>query len=231
MDELEKLLAEEQEKKPEETASGETQTLSKEDEEIKKKQDHLTNLNKAIEEANKRLKDTRKPKLKETEDEELPKIDLTDPSAKAWDNHFNEKVNPVAADVEKAKEEVRRFALREFLTDKPALSKNPEKVKDMMDTYEKLRTSTESTKEGILLDLDKAYAATHYEELLNLAQQSRVNRAMSDALYSDIGVSRGSTSYSSPKEQPIQLDNEARQILSKWGMTPEEYAEMKKKYG
>jgi hypothetical protein len=227
-DELDALLAEE--KETPDPALGENQ--DKINEEKAKAETELANLKKAKEEALKELKSIReaKQKVKTGEDDELPKIDMDDPTAKAWAKHIRESVDPIQAEVEKAKEERRTFALNQFLSDKPALSKNPEKVKELVGTYERLRTATEMTTEGILNDLQKAYAAVYSDELLTAARQSRVNDAKADVLFSDIAVSRGATSYSTPREKNPVLDEDSKKILAKWGMTPEEWTEDYKKY-
>ena len=98
MDELEALLAE-GDKTPT-PASEETQE-NKKDEEVLKKEQQLANLQKAIAEANTQLKDLRKPKTQAQEDEEIPKIDMDDPSSKAWNKHINSQVNPLQEELEK----------------------------------------------------------------------------------------------------------------------------------
>ena len=82
------------------------------------------------------------------------------------------------------------------------------------------------------MDLEKAYAAEHADELMSVARSARVDGARNDAIFSDIGVSRGSSTYSNDKEEkPVHLSEEEKQILARWGMTPQEYIETKKKYG
>lgn len=160
------------------------------------------------------------------EDEE-PVIDMTDPSAKAWDKHIKESVSPALADIELGKAEVREFALQEFLANRPALKKNPEKLKELMGMYERIHTATERTPEGVLLDLDKAYAVVYHKELLEAAQEQKVGIARRDAIFSDPGVSRGATTYTTPKEKPVQLSAEENAILAKWGMSPQEWQKMR----
>ncbi len=207
-----------------------------EDPAVKAKQEQLANLDKAIKEEQVRLqkvrKDRKSAKPVDPDEEELPQINLEDPSAKAWDKRIREAAAPANRELEQAKEERRLFALRQFLADKPALSKSPEKLRAMMETYDKLKTSSELTSEGITMDLEKAYAAEHADELVRAVRSGRLDNARNDALMSDIGVSRGSSTYSNDKEErPVQLNEEERQILAKWGMTPAEYQELKKKYG
>lgn len=220
--ELEKLLGEE--KVPTPPSESKTQ---EEDLEVQKKKEQLDNLNKAIEEANKTLRDKRGELKKPTLEEEIPKINFDDPSAKAWDKHIKDVANPAKEELEKAKTERRTFVLRQFLQDKPAFAANPEKVKSMMDTYEKLRTSTELTNEGILMDLEKAFAAENYQELTASAHQRKTEDVYSDIVFSDPAVSRGSTTYSSAKDPKVRTYSEdEKAILAKWGMTPAEHAEL-----
>jgi hypothetical protein len=226
MDELERLLAEEEketqqpalEEKPQE------EETKKEDEEVLKKQEHLANLNKALSEANAELNRIRDEKRKvkltpeQLEEEDIPKIDMEDPSARAWNRQINLKVDPVQKEMEKEKEEIRSFALQEFLSDKPALSKNPDKVKELVGTYERIRTATERTKEGVLLDLRKAYGAVFHEELLQAARRERVDQAKADSIFSDIAVSKGATAYqnktiSKPSEPKTE---EERETANRW---------------
>lgn len=221
MDDLERLLADEEKSTP----SPAEEVKPQEDEmadEAKRKEEQLINLGKAIEEAQSELKTLRTQKKSiVVEEDELPKIDLEDPSTKAWDKHIGEKVNPTLAQFEQQKLEVRGSALREFLADKPNLSKSPEKLKGLMDTYESLSRGriTELTKEGILPYLEKAYAAEFHQSLLSSARSSQVERAKDDILFSDIAVSRGATSYSNEIPSKKQLSKEDEDIVSKWDRT------------
>lgn len=229
--ELEKLLGAESEPTPpsktEEPKKEEPKV--EENPEIKAKAEQLANLNKAIAEEQERLKkirEERKSLKPKDEEEELPSIDFKDPAAKAWKKQIDDSTAPAKNELEKAKEERRIFALKKFLSDKPSLAKNPEKVKAMMETYDRLKTSTELTSEGIEMDLEKAYAAEHAEELISAARQGRLENARNDALMSDIAVSRGSTSYSDDKPKKRVYTDEEKAQLAKWGMTPEEHAEL-----
>lgn len=199
-------------------------------EEALKKEEHLANVNKAIAEANKQLSEKRKEikNLTPTE-EELPKIDFNDASSKAWDKHIKENVNPLKNELDSEKKEVRSFALQEFLADKPLLSKDPAQLKQLMDTYEKIRTCSERTREGVLMDLKRAYVADHAEELLSAERLDSVDQARGNALFSDIAVSRGSTSIPKEREKTPHLDKGDEAILAKWGMSSQEWVEMKKK--
>lgn len=202
------------------------------DEEIAKKKQQVADLDTAkgsLEAEVQRLRTEKRDLAKKPKegDEVIPQIDDTDPGAKAWDKRIKDTVLPVQTQMEQAKAEVRQFAFDRFLADKPSLAKSPEKIKELMQTYERIRTASESTPEGVLLDLDKAYAATFHKELLEAARQGRVDNAKNDAIFSDIAVSRGSTTYPTPKAGAIKLSDDDKLILSKWGMTPEEWAKMK----
>ncbi len=235
MSELEDLLAEEKDT----PAPASQEPIEKEPivEETKspeevKKEEHLANINKAIAEANEELRKKRK-QVKEPviEEDELPKIDMKDPSAKAWDKHISEKVNPLSAENDKEKDEVRDYALQTFLSDKPSLAKSPEKLKSVMETYYRLSEGKISGKtfEGVITYLEKAYAAESKDEILAQQRRDRVARAQADAVFSDPAVSRGSTSYSSERESTPTYNEEAKAILAKWNMTPQEHAELVKK--
>lgn len=210
--------------------------VPEEDPALKAKREQLANLDKAVKEEQDRLRNLRKErkavKPVDPEEEELPQINLEDPSAKAWDKRIRDAAAPANQELEKAKEERRLFALRQFLADKPSLSKSPEKLRAMMETYDRLKTSSELTSEGITMDLEKAYAAEHADELMRAARNSRIDNARNDIILSDIGVSRGSSTYQEREEVvPERINDEQRQILARWGMTPEEWQKDKKKYG
>ena len=244
-DELKKILGGEPEIKPSlEPKKDDKKSIEapKEDQELKAKQEQKANLEKAILEGNAELKRIRDAKKKaktqvvEDDEEELPKINMEDPSAKAWDKHIQKNVAPVAEEMEKEKSEVRTFAIREFLKDRPSLAKDPEKLKQVMATYDRIKTSSERTREGVMTDLEKAYAAEYHEELISAARSRRVEDARNDAIFSDIAVSRGATTYSdSNTPAPRHYSEEEKAQLAKWGMTPAQHAEMekemKKKYG
>src|SRR3990167_6760533 len=234
-DDLERILSEEQEKEtPKQPLEEKPQAEEKPDPEVLKKEEIKANLDKAIAEAQDEVKRIRKEKaaLKASpqEEEELPKIDMDDPSAKAWNKHIQQQVSPVRGELEQEKVEIRRFALKEFLTDKPSIASKPEKVKEMMGMYERIKSSSERTREGVLLDLDKAYAAAFHTELLDAARGRRMDQAKADALFSDIAVSKGATSYASKDETSNEpLTEEDRRILARWGMSPQEYQDDKKR--
>ena len=232
-EELKKLLGEDPDPTP--PAEEPAKVAPEENQEAKAKAEQLENLNKAIGEAQSELKRIRKDKQKaktETlEDEELPKINDEDPSVKAWNRRIQSNVAPMQAELEKEKDEIRTFALKEFLKDRPSLAKNPEKLKAVMETYDRIKTSSERTREGVMLDLDKAYAAEYHEELISSARGARLESNRNDELFSDIAVSRGSTAYSDPKEETPNLSDDDKAIIAKWGYTPAEWAADKKKYG
>lgn len=147
------------------------------------------------------------------------KIDETSPEAQAWIKKMQSQVTPVQEELEKEKSEIRTFAISKFLDGKPSLAKNPEKLKELMAVYERSHTASERTSEGILSDLEKAYAYTHSSELLDAARQGRVDDAKRSAIFADIAVSRGSTGYAAPQEQPTQHTDEEKAILARWGQS------------
>lgn len=232
--ELEKLLGEDPKEVTPSSKEPEVTPEPKEETPEEKEQTKLSNIQKAVKQEEDRLKELRKKRKagivdEDEPEEDLPKIDLKDPSAKAWDKRIQDTVNPALNDLEKAKDERKLFALRQFLADKPDLAKNPDKLKAMMGTYDRLKTSSELTSEGITMDLERAYAAEHAEELINSNRQRRINEARDNAIYSDPAVSRGSTIYSgsaSTQTRSYTADEVAQ--LAKWGMTPAQHAEMVK---
>lgn len=147
------------------------------------------------------------------------KIDETSPDAQAWIKRIESSVTPVHEELEKEKQEIRSFAISKFLESKPSLAKNPEKLKELVAVYERSHTATERTTEGILQDLEKAYAYTHSSELLEAARQGRVDDAKRNAIFSDIGVSRGSTGYAAPQEAKKEYSEEEKAILARWGQS------------
>ena len=156
---------------------------------------------------------------------------MDDPSAKAWDRHIRQQVNPVTSELEQEKAEIFNFALKEFLTDKPSLASKPEKVKELVSKYERIKESTGRTREGVMLDLDSAYAATFHRELLEVARNRKIEQAKADILFSDIAVSKGATAYTSKEDStPEKLDEDDRRVLAKWGISPQEWQDLKKKH-
>ena len=236
MDELEKLLSEEPEKETQKSSSEETEKeTSKEDKpdpEVLKKEEIKANLDMAIREAQDELKRIRKEKriVKSGDEDDLLKIDMDDPSAKAWDKHIQEQVNPVRNEIEQDKAEILKFTLIDFLSDRPALSSKPEKVKELIAKYERVKESSGRTKEGVMADLESAYAALFHRELLDMARGQRIDKAKADSAFSDIAVSKGATSYSSnadglPKET---LTADERDIAIRWYGSVENYLKAKK---
>lgn len=185
-----------------------------------KKLEVKSNLDKAIAEAQETLRTTReatkKAKAGIIEEDDIPQIDLNDPSAKAWDKRIKESNAPLNSQLEAQKNEVRSFALRRFLSDKPSLAKNPEKLKELMANYDRIKVATEQTQEGVLMDLDKAYGATFHDELVSAARNARVDAAKEDMITSDIAISRGSTSETAPTPIKRQMTAEERKIVEQW---------------
>lgn len=185
------------------------------DDKLKKKQEQKDNLDKAILEVNDELRKKREELKKPIVpvEEVVPVIDDTDPSAKAWNQRIKDNTAPLSNQLEKQKEEVRTFALRKFLADKPSLSKNPEKLKEMMSNYERIKSSTEQTQEGVTMDLDKAYGATFHEELVSAARNVKLDQAKEDMIASDIAVSKGATSETTQAPTKRIYTAEERRII------------------
>ncbi len=188
--------------------------------ENKEKEEKKANLEKAIAEAQTTLRETReqikKAKTGTVVEEEIPQIDDTDPSAKAWNKRIQDTTGPISSQLERQKEEVRTFALRRFLSDKPSLAKNPEKLKELMSNYERIKVATEQTQEGVLLDLDKAYGATFHEELVNAARNARIDQAKEDMIASDIAIDRGANTEQAAKPTKRQYTAEEKRIVEMW---------------
>jgi hypothetical protein len=167
--------------------------------------------------AEKRAEKKKEPKpapAPEAEEEKI--IDVNDPDAKAWLKKIGESVSPVAEELEKEKSEIRSYAIAKFLEDKPSLAKNPEKLKELIQFYDRSHTASDRTVEGVTVDLDRAYAAVYHKELLDAARQGRVDRARNDTIFSDIAVSRGSTGYSAPQETTRVYTDDEKAILARW---------------
>ena len=160
---------------------------------------------------------------------------------KYWPKEWlpSKTLNPSArsttlAKIQKEKSEVRTFALREFLNDKPALAKNPEKVKQLITEYERLSSGqiSERTKEGVSTYLNKAFASLYHEELTAAARGRRVNNAKVDELFSEPAVETGATTYRNETDiSKEHLSEDDKAVLAKWGMSPQEWQDIKKKYG
>ena len=206
------------------------------------KEEHLSNLNTAISTAEEKLSDIRKEtkqakagSLPDDEDE-LPDLNQAiaqDPTAKAWDKRMDRKVSPVTAELEKEKAEVRSFALREFLDANPALARDQEKVKQLMAYYERIRTASERTREGVLLDLRRAAAVVFHDDILNAAQSRRAGEARADAAFSMPAIDSGATGYrdqSTTKSKKV-LSAEERQMLARWNMTEEQWRADAEQFG
>ncbi len=186
--------------------------------EIRLKEEKKQNLDKAIVEAEDTLRGLRKTikDEKKPTEEEIPKIDDNDPGAKAWNKRITEAVAPATEQLEKQKGEVRTFVLREFLKDKPALAKNPEKLKELMGNYERIKSSTELTREGIQADLEKAYGATFSQELISAARNGRIDKAKEDMIMSDIAIDHGVTTETTEAPKKKVMSAEEKAIVAQW---------------
>jgi len=202
MDEIDKILNGEPEKEtPKEPLEAKAEEEKKPDLEVQKKQSQLDNLQKAIAEANAELKRVRDEKKKSVEEpEKLPQIDFSDPSSKAWDKHIKEQVNPVQQEQEKVKSEIFNYTLSKYLEDKPALRDNPERLKEFVSNYERVKANTGMTREGVEMDLDRALAVQYAPELINRARANRAEKIKGDILFSEPAISRGAAAEQTEKE-------------------------------
>lgn len=209
------------------------------DPEVLKREEQLANINKAIEEGNEELSKIRKDKkeLKGTDDpddtDDVPEFNEDDPNVRALDKRIDRKTGAIESDVERGKAEVRTFALREFLSSNPALARQPAKVREMMRVYEQIKTATERTAEGVILDLRRAAATVFYDQILPAANRQRINQAEADEEFSAPAVGTGATGYRVPRDASgtPKLSSEDKAILAKWGQTPEQWAEDYKNHG
>lgn len=207
------------------------------DAELEAKALKKANLDKAIEEAEEKLRQKReaakvvqsKEVEKDEDDESDAKIDFNDPAAKAWDKHIRDNVSPISNEREAEKAEIRKFTIKEFLTDKPALARDPEKVKELIDMYDRIKSNTGLTKEGVLLDLGRAFGALYHEQLSEAAKTQRFEKVKEMELFSSPAVDQGATGYINEKQKRPNLSQDDLKILQNWGMTPEQWYEMKEK--
>lgn len=242
MEDLDKLLAadpeaEAQKKASEAEASAKAEEDKKQiDPEIQKREEHKANLDKAIAEGKRQLEEIRAAKKAEVKtEEEIPKIDMNDPGSKAWDKHIREQVNPLQSQIEKENEEVFNFTFKRWLSDKPALAADPDKMKEFISNYERNKTNTGRTQEGVEEDLDKAYAVTYAELLLSRERDTSRRKAEGLALFSEPGVSRGATSYFQEKpdyaSKIASISDDDRAIILRMGYeSVEDWAKDKEKY-
>ena len=102
-----------------------------------------------------------------------------------------------------------------------------------MDTYERIKTSSELTSEGILMDIERAYAADNYQEILATQDSEEIDEARARSAAFSIGVSRGaSTAYATRQPKPkYNLSDDDKLQLAKWGMTEAEWIAQKEKAG
>jgi hypothetical protein len=242
MEELDKILSQDETAKAEEETQKNASEAKAEEEKkqedltVQKKQEQLTNLNKAIEEANAELKKLREVKKAEKPgEEEIPKIDFNDPSSKAWDRHIKDSVGPLQSEIEREKTEIFDFTFKKWLADKPALASDSDKMKEFIGTYERIKSNSGRTQEGVNMDLDKAFAAVYADELLSQARESSVGKAKGLSMFSEPAVSRGATSYFQEKPSASSLlsslTEEDKQLIFKSGYASlEEWAKDKEKY-
>lgn len=227
-EDLEKLLGEEEktaapvEEQPKETKE-EPQQPTVEELAAQAAKDELIQLGKAKAEALAEISRLRKEKQalkkgKVDEEEELPEINFKDPSAKAWDKHIQGAIQPALSESEKEKAEILETEVQKFLTEKPALAKNPEKVKELMETFESLSSGKITGKVPAKVQeyLVKAYGAITYQEREIADEQARIKQAELDAEFSASAISKGATGYQSPKTTKRKYSEEEKLILAQW---------------
>lgn len=232
-EELEKLLGDTEatpqtppeEKKSDVKSDEVSQEQQKVNEELLARQKQLEDLDIAKKQALKDLSEIRKAKKLAKQgtseyEEDLPRIDFEDPSAKAWQRHIKETVQPIESESERERAEIFDLSLQKFLVNKPALAKNSDKLKELMETYESLSSGkiTGKNSEVVQVYLDKAYAAVNYQQVLSSNKSKRINQAVEDEIFSYPGISSGAGSYASSDEESIQpkLSRDELEILMKW---------------
>lgn len=185
-------------------------------ESLMKEQEELENLRKAKVEAQEELRKIRQERkdLKSSapDEEDIPRIDMDDPNAKAWDRHIRENVDPLQSELEKEKEEVVGLAFNEFLADRPALATNPEKRKELMETYQALARSkgiTERNKDVVVSVMESAYGAVFHKEILERERSQRMSAARADGALADAATDGGTGAYRSdsrPRRRQLTRD-------------------------
>ena len=196
---------------------------------IAAKESKKANLDKAIAEAEETLRKKREASKEDDhkDDGEIPDIDMNDPGAKAWDKRIKDTVDPLTKGREAEKAEIRKFSIRDFLKDKPAVARDPEKVKELIEMYDRIKENTGLTKEGVLLDLNRAFAALYHEQLIDAAKTQKFERVKEMELFSSPGVDQGATGYVNEDVKMPAMSADDRKVLAQWGMTPEEWWAMK----
>ena len=106
-------------------------------------------------------------------------------------------------------------------------------MKELIGTYERIKTNSGRTQEGVSMDLEKAFAAVYHEELMSQARESTVRKAEGLQMFSEPAISRGATSYftEKPDLKTQGLTEEDKQLIYKMGYASvEEWAKDKEKY-
>lgn len=220
-DELESILAEEAPAVEPKVEEPKVQEPSEEERAAQAAKEELVQLGKAKAEALAEISRLRKEKqdLKRgNTEEELPKIDLEDPSAKAWNRHIQNAVEPALAESEKEKAEILETEVQKFLQDKPSLAKDSAKVKDLMETFEALSNGRITGKVPAKVQeyLIKAYGAITYEEREAADFLERQRQAEADAEFSQAAISKGATGQQSPKPVKKKYSDEEKLIIAQW---------------
>lgn len=221
MDEIEKILSEGEKETPV-PPSGEKSPEDIKNEESAELEKQLENRRKAIDEAKAELRRLRSEiKVAKPEPEVIPKIDFEDPNSKAWDGHIRSSVDPLRQELEREKEENRSLALDEFITDFPDLAKTPDKVKILVESYDRLSKGkiTEKNVGVIKQYLRKAYNAEFGDEEERRANEERIKKARAESSYSSPAITRGATSYPTQRQAEPHISEDERRILERWDST------------
>ena len=225
MEELEKILGEQpssEEPKKEEP---------KVDPELEKERQELENLKRAKKEALAELQRIREEKAKEKgEPEKILEINREDPNSKAWIKEIEKNVNPFQQELEKEKQEVFNFSLDKFLKSHPTISADPEQVKKTIETYERIKDNSGRTQEGVLIDLERSYAANNYQQVLEREREAGFEKAKDDLVFSSPAISRGATNYKQDHDRLPNLTNEEIKVIEAQGWSVDEWWKAKKKH-
>jgi len=224
-EELEKLLGEEEKTAApaEEQPKVEPKQPTAEELAAQAAKDELVQLGKAKAEALAEISRLRKEKQdlkkgKVSEEDELPEINLKDPSARAWDKHIQNAVQPSLTESEKEKAEILETEVQKFLQDKPALAKDSAKVKDLMETFEALSSGRITGKVPAKVQefLVKAYGAITWQEREAADLVERQRQAEADAEFSAPAISHGATGYQGTQPKKKKYSDEEKLILAQW---------------
>lgn len=231
MKELDELLkGDENDTQAEEEAKAKAEA-DKQNSEVEKAKQELENLQRAKAEALQEVKRLREEKSKlKSEDSDVPAIDKEDPNSKAWLKEIKDTFNPFQQELEREKEEIFNFSLEEVLRSHPSLASDTERLKKVISTYERIKDNSGRTREGVIMDLNRAMAAENYQEILDKERASEYEKAKDDLVFSAPAISRGSTSYKQEHSRTPNVTNEERKIIEAQGWSVDEWWKAKQKH-